>query len=313
MLKTACRLNQDTIYKISSHIVPTDTLPVRFSEYAIGLFPALPSRNSVKKAIKSGALRLDSQRAETGSWVNPGQEVALYELEQSIPKAYHTSASIAVLYEDDQLAVVNKPAGLPTSGNQFRTLENALIDQLSPSPAEDAMGWFKPVHRLDAPTSGLVIMAKTLSARIALGSMFEKKEIRKKYQAIVMGSSPDKGYLDSPVNGQQAHTEFRLLKAVPSLKSGSLSLLELEPHTGRTHQLRIQLADAGYPILGDPLYGRPGAILKGKGLFLCAVELSFEHPILKMPLQITIASPQKFETRLQSEQVRWERFQQKGK
>lgn len=214
-----------------------------------------------------------------------------------------------MLYEDDQLAIVNKPAGLPTSGNQFRTLENALIDQLKPSGAEDAMGWPKPVHRLDAPTSGLVIFAKTLSARIALGSMLEKKKIRKTYQAIVMGRPPASGSLDSPVNGQQAYTDFRLLKTVPSLKSGSLSLLELEPHTGRTHQLRIQLSDAGFPILGDPLYGSPGAILKGKGLFLCAVALRLEHPGSKAPLEVSIPAPKKFESRLQGEQARWERYQ----
>lgn len=284
-------------------------MPARFSEYAIGLFPALPSRNSVKKAVKSGLLRVNGEKAETGSWVKPGQEIALYELEQAIPKAYHTPVPVSVLYEDDQLAIVNKPAGLPTSGNQFRTLENALIGRLSPSTAENALSWPKPVHRLDAPTSGLVIMAKTVPARIALGRMFEKKEIYKKYQAIVMGSPTAHGTFDSPVNGQQAFTEFHLLKTVPSLKSGSLSLLELEPRTGRTHQLRIQLADAGFPILGDLLYGRPGAVLKGKGLFLCAVELRFEHPILKQPLQIAIAAPPKFESRLQSEQARWDRYQ----
>lgn len=284
-------------------------MPARFSEYAIGLFPTLPSRNSVKKAIKSGLLRINGEKAETGSWISPGQEIALYEPENAIPKAYHTSAPVAVLYEDDQLAIVNKPAGLPTSGNQFRTLENALIGQLAPSDADDALGWPKPVHRLDAPTSGLVILAKTVPARIVLGSMFEKKEIRKKYQAIVIGKPPAQGILDSPVNDQQAFTEFRLLKTVPSLKSGNLSLLELEPQTGRTHQLRIQLADAGFPILGDPLYGRPGAILKGKGLFLCAVELRLEHPTLHTPLEVTISAPNKFETRLQSEQARWERYQ----
>lgn len=284
-------------------------MPVRFSEYAIGLFPALPSRNSVKKAIKSGALRIDGEKAETASWIKPGQEIALYELEQSIPKAYHTSVPVVVLYEDDQLAIVNKPAGLSTSGNQFRTLENALIHRLQPSSAEDALGWPKPVHRLDAPTSGLVILAKTLSARIVLGNMFEKKEICKTYQAVVIGSPPAQGILDSPVNGQQAYTEFRLLKTIPSLRSGSLSLLELEPRTGRTHQLRIQLSQAGHPILGDSLYGNPGAVLKGKGLFLCAVSLRFEHPVLKTPLQLSIPAPQKFKNRLQSEQARWERYQ----
>lgn len=294
---------------ISTHSVPAGTEPEHFSNYAIGLFAALPSRNSVKKAIKTGALKINGEKAEIGSWIYPGQEIALYEREQTPPKAYHTTLDIQIVYEDDYLAIVHKPAGIPTSGNKFRTLENALIGRLSPSGKLELLPWPKPVHRLDAATSGLVILAKTLTARITLGHMFEQKQIRKQYQAIVMGTPPAKGFLDSAVDGQQAFTEYRLLKAVPSLRSGSLSLLELEPHTGRTHQLRIQLADAGFPILGDKLYGKQGNILKGKGLFLCAVALHFEHPVLKMPLHIGIAPARKFESRLQSEQLRWKRYQ----
>jgi len=275
-------------------------------DYCCGKFDALPTRSSVKKAIRAGAFLLNGQKAIGSRWIHQGDQIELFDLERKKPKPY--VLDIPVVYEDDYLAVVNKPSGISVSGNQFRTVENAMVDKLKLSSAKDAFRWAKPVHRLDNPTSGLLIMAKTASVRILLGEMFEKKQIKKVYRALVMGDAPAEGCWDSSIEGQEAVTEFRRIGKVRSLKNDYLSLLELQLHTGRTHQIRIHTSLAGFPILGDKLYGKEGEILKGKGLFLCAVSLCFSHPVSKEPIHISIQEPPAFAKRMQNEQRRWEKY-----
>lgn len=291
---------------LQTHTVPPNTPPARLSDYARGLFPTLPSRKSVKKAIKRGEVWIDGQPGTTGQWVQPGQQIQLVDLEQTPPKTYELA--LEVIYEDEHLAAINKPAGLPSSGNRFRTAQNALLHNLSLSPAEDALPWPVPVHRLDAPTSGLLLVAKTRSARIELGRQFEEKEIRKTYRAVVIGQTPENGILDTPVDDKPALTRYERRQHVRSLKNDWLSLLDLYPQTGRTHQVRIHLSRAGFPILGDKLYGKEGWILKHKGLFLAAVELTFTHPATGEEMTLSIDMPRKFGTFLAREARRWDRY-----
>ena len=173
------------------------------------------------------------------------------------------------------------------------------------STEKDALKWAKPVHRLDNQTSGLLIVSKTQLAHINLGKQFENKLIRKKYVAIVIGKLIGEGFITEPIENKPAKTEYKVIKTVESLKNKHLSLVELFPHTGRTHQLRIHLSGLGFPILGDKLYGKEDLVLKHKGLFLSAIKLSLKHPVKGGDLEIKVDMPNKFNTRLNNEQRRF--------
>lgn len=291
---------------LSKHIVPEHSSRQRLSDYCCGIFAALPSRKSVKKAIRAGRLLLNGKQGNTGDWVKPGMQIDLLAPEKTRPDY---ELRLEVIHEDQHIALINKPAGIPVSGNQFRTIANTLPFNLKPSSAPDALAAPFPVHRLDSPTSGLLLIAKTGSAHQHLGQAFEQNKIKKIYQAIVTGKPPESGTIELPIEGKPAYTRYELLQSVPSLKNEQLSLLRLFPSTGRTHQIRIHLAQIGHPIMGDKLYGEPGKIYQGKGLFLCATGLQFSHPKSAELLPFVINPPNKFPLLLQREQRMWERYQ----
>lgn len=289
-----------------THKVPESVQNVRLSDYVRTAFPTIPSRKAAAKAIKRGALRIDGVPAQSGDWVEAGQTLELAELQRAAPKTYRLP--LEVVFEDEYLAVINKPPGIEVSGNKFKTVENALAGSLAPSPQPDALSWPRPVHRLDYSTSGLLLIAKTASAQVFLGQQFEEKNIHKRYRAVVAGKPPASGRVDETINGMPAQSEYAAVETVPSLRSGQLTLVDLFPITGRTHQLRIHMAAIGHPIVGDQKYGPTGHVLKGKGLFLAAVELRFPHPADRRERVVTIDTPPKFASLLQREQTRWEKF-----
>ncbi|MCB0649876.1 MAG: RluA family pseudouridine synthase [Saprospiraceae bacterium] len=300
-------LNNKTIKTITTHIVPEGITNIRLQDYAKVVFkPFLFSGQGAKKAIKRGNVLVNGAVALTGYWIQPGDIIELRESAETPPKIFELP--LEIIYEDEHLAVINKPSGIPVSGNQFKTIRNALLFNLERSKDEDALTWPKPVHRLDAPTSGLLLIARTNLASIALGQQFEAKSIQKKYHAIVIGKTPDHGHWDSPVNGQSAYTEYKTLESVPSLKNKWISLLELWPKTGRTHQIRIHLSEAGYPIMGDKIYGTEGKVMKGKGLFLASTGLMFRHPTFNKKMIIEIEIPYKFRSLLDREKRRWKKY-----
>lgn len=290
-----------TLIKI--HTVSQE-LTIRLVDYAIRIFEELPTKSSVKKAIKSGELQICGMESSTGTFIKKGMTLELYDLERSLPKPYE--GSVEALYEDDDLAVVHKPPGMPTSGNQYRTLENILVGQFQLPKDAGFLKWPKPVHRLDSLTSGLVIVAKTIQARFILGKEFEGRSIHKTYHALVMGETPEAGTLSYEVENKPAKTTFKRLDHCRSLKNDYLSLLELHPESGRTHQIRIHCAKAGYPVYGDHLYAKE--TIRGKGLFLFASSLRFKHPISGAPLEVTIDLPANFHSRMKSEQRRWNKY-----
>ncbi|MGH1334853.1 MAG: pseudouridine synthase [Aureispira sp.] len=294
---------------IATHIVPKLNEKQRLSDYLCGVLEALPSRKSVKNAIKKGRVYLNGARAYTGDWVEEGQEIKLTEEAPSTHKVFRLP--LEILYEDAYLAVVMKPADYLVNGNAFQTIERALPFNLSASSKVDAYPQARAVHRLDRPTSGLLLIAKTASTHQRLGAQFEHKTIQKRYQAIAIGQLPPTGSMNTPVEGKEAYTNYEVLETVSSLKNGFLSLVNLYPQTGRTHQLRQHLASLGCPILGDALYGIEGLILKHKGLFLRAVGLEFIHPITKEVLVFNLPTPNKFTALLAREQRRYERYQDK--
>ena len=291
---------------LARHIVPENVTKKRLSDYVCGLFDLLPSRKGVKKAIKRGEIILDGKEVETGRWVLPGHCIELIEKENSHVNPFRLS--IEIVLEDESIAVVNKPAGYPVSGNTYRTIENALPFNLVETGALDGLRRPLPVHRLDSSTSGLLLIAKTRSARMSLGAQFQEQTIQKRYRAVVMGEIDDHGHMDLPIDGKEASTIYQVIQRAHSLKSGSLALIDLWPKTGRTHQLRKHLAAIDHPILGDKLYGHEGNIFKGKGLFLAAVELAFIHPKHNDAITIKIDQPNKFLTFMSNEERRWRKY-----
>ncbi|WP_366520101.1 RluA family pseudouridine synthase [uncultured Dokdonia sp.] len=189
--------------------------------------------------------------------------------------------------------MVHKPAGILVSGNSFKTIANALPQNIQPSDLPDATTP-QPVHRLDYATTGILLIGKTSNSIRALNKLFEDRSIQKRYYAVTIGTMKDKGSITSSIDGKEAQSQYTCYTSVPSERFGQLNLVHLSPLTGRRHQLRKHLASIGNPILGDKEYGIPSLILKGKGLYLHAHSLNFTHPFTKEVLTIENELPQRF-------------------
>ncbi len=292
---------------ILQHIVPQkDFDNIRFCDYCGGIFDGLPTKSSVKKAISKGELFINGKTASDGRFVVEGQLIE-WKRQIQLPERVF-ELDVPVIFEDDYLAVVNKPAGVVVSGNRFQTLENALIGILQSSSQPDALTMHHAIHRLDADTSGLVIIVKSASTHLQLSKMMAERKIRKFYFALVLGATPMHGTINDPIDQKSAVTHFQSIKKYDSLVSGVLSLLKIELETGRTHQIRKHLSGLGHPILGDKLYGQPGFILRQRGLFLCASQLVFEHPITQELLDLSVELPAKFTNFPEGEQRRFNKY-----
>ncbi len=289
---------------IFQHIVTEEiTGTVRASDYLSEHIPYFETKSAVKKAIKKKRFLINGKICNTGTLIKKGQTIELLEEKIQIKKIFKLSTEI--IFEDDFIALIRKPAGISVSGNYFKTIQNALPYNLKKSSQKDALQIPLPVHRLDNPTSGLLLIAKTQKVRINLGKQFEEKKIRKKYNAVVIGKPPKSGIIDFSLEGKNALTRYETLKTEKSLRNGHLSLLNLYPETGRTHQLRIHCEKAGFPILGDKLYNGNLPVFIGKGLFLSASEISFTHPFTNDLLTLKIPYPPKFDKIIEREKQRY--------
>ncbi len=288
----------------NSHQVINQPKKIRFVDYVCGRFVQLPTRSSVKKAIKRGEILLNGKPAEEARYMNNGDRIEYIPTPGNPPKEY--KLELDIIYDDPHLVIINKPAGIVVSGNRFKTIENALRWNITKSNEEDALSWAKPVHRLDAQTSGLLISARTAKTQALLGQLFEKHGIQKTYRAVVVGKPPKQDTIASKIKEQEAETSFKALQTVPALKYGNVSLVELYPKTGRTHQLRIHLSGIGHQIVGDKLHGEKGKTITHKGLFLAATGLEFQHPITGGKLDIKISHPSKFSSFMEREKRRYE-------
>lgn len=264
----------------------------RLSDLPAGTFQTIKSRKAFKMALKQGLVLLNGKQAYTADQVQGGELIELFK--EPIQHKPIIPLQLEVLFEDEFLAVVYKPAGLLVSGNKRWTFENALPENLKKSDQVDQLTRPEPIHRLDYPTSGALLVGKTAGMVSLLNRQFEARSIQKTYWAITIGTMEKSGNIDDPVDGKNAETLFRVLETVDSPKYGCLNLVELKPLTGRKHQLRKHMADLGCPILGDREYGNEGSILKGKGLYLHALKLDFEHPSTGMRLEVNAPVPKKY-------------------
>ncbi len=246
----------------------------------------------MKKAIDKGLVKVNGTVAGTGKFLNGGEIITLFSEENKDKPVIQFKLEVS--FENDHLAIINKPPGILVSGNKKKTIVNALPYNLTKSNASDALLRPKPVHRLDFPTSGLLLIAKTHAAVIALNKLFKERKVKKTYHAVTYGKMPITGTITTVIDGKNAFTEYKVLETVHSERFNYLNLVELFPKTGRKHQLRVHLSSLGNPILGDKNYSKEGLLLKGKGLFLHASSLEFTDPIIGTLTSVTTALPKKF-------------------
>ena len=282
-------------------VVPGGLDEERVDYVAAQLFPSLGSPTAARKRRRAGLLLQNDVWVEQAGVVVPGDRLRLLPVPDRAPR---TQLPLQVMYEDDEVAVVFKPAGLRTSGPGPRTLVAALSHNLSPTGRFDPLPRPHPVHRLDDRTAGLVICAKTRTAARALGADFEERRVQKRYEAVVIGRLEGGGRVDAPVGGKPSASRWAAVQHVPSRKLGWLSLVSLWPETGRTHQLRVHMAGLGHPLLGDGLYTAGVANVLDKGLFLFALGLEFSTPSGERRV-VSAPRPSKVDTRLRWEAREW--------
>jgi 23S rRNA pseudouridine1911/1915/1917 synthase len=208
-----------------------------------------------------------------------------------------------IVYEDDHLIVVDKPAGMavhPGPGHSGRTLVNALLAHCPHLPGIGGVQRPGIVHRLDKDTSGLIIVAKDDATHIGLTRALRERKVQKTYLALVEGRlSPKEALIDAPIGrdpnnrrrmmvrgvaGREAQTRYKVLEELPGF-----SLIEAAPITGRTHQIRVHMASIGHPIAGDPVYGHASKQLPRQ--FLHASRLRFVHPVTGKELVLEAGLP----------------------
>jgi len=260
-------------------------------EYGVGVFDALPTKSGLKKALKKNLVLVNGKVATSATYIRGGEKITFLGNAVTVTSK-RLRLDLDVIYEDEHIAVINKPAGLLVSGNTFKSVTNALSQNLKVSNEQDAVSP-KPVHRLDYPTTGLLLVGKTVKTIVCLNKMFENKEIHKKYLAVTLGEMPKEGKLNIPIDTKAAISTFKILNTVVSTRFKFLNLVELVPETGRRHQLRKHMAAIGNPILGDKDYGLPNLILQGKGLYLQANSLAFAHPVTNVMINLRLPIPQK--------------------
>ena len=246
----------------------------------------------MKKALKKQYITVNDVIATSATFINGGECISLSILKEVNPKK-KLVFRLEVLFEDDYLAVIHKPAGILVSGNSFKTIANALVQNIKGSNLPDAT-LPQPVHRLDFATTGILLVGKTSNSIRALNKIFENREVKKTYYAVTIGEMNYRGKITSEVDGKKSQSNYTLCESIPSEKFGKLNLVQLEPQTGRRHQLRKHLSNIGNPILGDKEYGIENLILSGKGLYLHAYSLKFMHPYTNEEVHIKDEFPQRF-------------------
>jgi 23S rRNA pseudouridine1911/1915/1917 synthase len=262
----------------------------RLDRYLAEALPEL-SRSRLQQLIRAGQVTLDGRPARPSSPVADGMQIVVHIPSAAPPPAPVPQAMrLDVVYEDTDLLVIAKPAGLvvhPAAGHAVGTLVNALLAGYPDLTAGDA-GRPGIVHRLDRDTSGLLVIARTEAALEHLRDQFKRRLIQKTYLALVHGQPPaPEGRIDAPVGrdprqrkrmavltgGRPARTGYRVLAVL-----GDFSLLAVTPETGRTHQIRVHLAWLGVPVVGDRVYGRRRQSPDSPRQFLHAWRLSLERP-----------------------------------
>lgn len=277
---------------------------VRLDVYLTGRDAGL-SRSQIRKAVEEGRVLVAGRQVKAGHRLRTGETVELVIPEPAPSDVLPEAIPLSIVFEDEHLLVVDKPAGMvvhPAAGHSSGTLVHALLHHCR--DLSGIGGVLRPgiVHRLDRDTSGLLLVAKTDEAHRGLTTQFRDRRIDKTYLALVLGTPPtENGEILLPVGrhpvdrkrmstrssrGREAVTRWSVRE-----RFGAATLLEVDLLTGRTHQIRVHLSSQGYPVAGDPVYGKSGwlrsvadtetrSILRSlKRQALHAARIAFRHPV----------------------------------
>lgn len=293
-------------------VVPDSAAGRRFDAVLAELFPEF-SRSRLSEWIKSGDALLDGETARPRDTLRGGETVQVQVVLETQTHAAPQDIPLNVLYEDDHVLVIDKPAGLvvhPGAGNPDGTLVNALLFR---DPNLAAVPRAGVVHRLDKDTSGVMVVARTLQAQTALVEQLSARDVHRQYLAVVVGALVSGGTADAPIDrhprdrlkmavrddGRNAVTHYRLRE-----RFRAHTALECRLETGRTHQIRVHMAHLKSPIVGDPLYGGALKLPKGatdtlvaelrgfKRQALHAETLEFLHPVSGEPVRASAPVPE---------------------
>ena len=291
--------------------VPAAAAGRRLDAVLAELFPEY-SRSRLSAWIKSGHVTVDGAPARPRAAVHGGETVALDAFEDVQTRAEAEDIPLDLLYEDEHVFVLDKPAGLvvhPGAGNPAGTLVNALLHR---DPALDKLPRAGIVHRLDKDTSGVMVVARTLPAHTALVAQLSARQVHRQYLAIVVGALVSGGTANAAIerhprdrlrmavreDGKEAVTHYRLRE-----RFRAHTALGCRLETGRTHQIRVHMAHLKHPIIGDPLYGGSLRLPKGaseelvaalrafKRQALHAEVLQFAHPVTGQPVRCEAPLP----------------------
>ena len=260
------------------------------------------SRSKAAKLIEDNVL-VNNKKVKNSYLVKENDKISITEYEEEEIKAIPEKMDLDIVYEDDDVIVVNKENGIvvhPAIGNTHHTLVNGLLYHSKELSSKN--GEFRPgiVHRIDAYTTGLLMIAKNDKAHDFLAKQLNEKTVHRKYIALVWGViNNDTGTIDAPIGrdnldrkkmavvsgGKEAITHFKVLK-----RYKNATLIELKLETGRTHQIRVHMNYIGYPVVNDPVYGRR-KLIDNTGQCLHAKELGFIHPTTKKYMEFSCELP----------------------
>lgn len=267
------------------------------------------TRSQLKNLINDGHVTVNGQPVKPKYKVQAGDKISLVKPEPQSLELTPENIPLDIVYEDDDVIVVNKPQGMvvhPAPGHPDHTLVNALLYH---SPLSTINGTFRPgiVHRIDKDTSGLLMVAKNDLAHQSLAEQLRNKTNKREYLALVYGQiKEDEGTIDAPLgrnpqdrkkqavvkDGRHAVTHFKVVK-----RYDNFTLVKCILETGRTHQIRVHMKYIGHPLVGDPLYG-PRKVIGKNGQFLHAALLGFKHPRTGEEMVFEAPLPENFQKML---------------
>ena len=267
------------------------------------------TRSQLKNLINDEHVTVNGQPVKPKYKVQAGDKISLVKPEPQSLELTPENIPLDIVYEDDDVIVVNKPQGMvvhPAPGHPDHTLVNALLYH---SPLSTINGTFRPgiVHRIDKDTSGLLMVAKNDLAHQSLAEQLRNKTNKREYLALVYGQiKEDEGTIDAPLGrnpqdrkkqavvkgGRHAVTHFKVIK-----RYDNFTLVKCILETGRTHQIRVHMKYIGHPLVGDPLYG-PRKVIGKNGQFLHAAILGFKHPRTGKEMVFKAPLPENFQKML---------------